>query len=49
MKELKKDKIKIKKFKKLKRKFWLFVILLNLIIAVGSIYFLVLLFKLLRS
>ena len=35
--------------KKIKKKFWFFVISLNLIIAVGIIYFLVLLFKLLRS
>ena len=49
MKEIKKDKDKIKRIKKLKRKFWFFVILLNLIIVVGIIYFLVLLSRVLRG
>lgn len=49
MKELKKDKEKIKRFKKLKRKFWFFVMLINLVVVAGIIYFLVLLSRMIRN
>jgi len=43
------EKNKAKKLKKLRRRFWTFVILLNAFIIIGLIYFLVLLFRVLRS